>query len=341
MLASLVFASCGAEVDAQRFTASSRAAVKAGVADAERTEVVAILGEAPLPGLCSGSLIAPNVVLTARHCVSELIGSGIVCADEAVNGTTFIATRARDPEPPGSLSVTQVADLNTSTPPPFVAVKEVRAPIGNDTPVCGNDLAILILAQPIPTARLVPLRTSAVTAGEELTAVGFGSDGAQQQSAGVRRVRTGVPVAALGVLRNSAGRVSVTENDFVMAGPCGGDSGGPALDVAGMGVGIMSRGSPTACEQMVYTQVAPHHAWLAAEVRAATADAGIESPPWARSAEPDAGVDAGVDAGAEPETPTIIPGAGETLGPPVGCATGPSAALLLGVLAFLCRRGRA
>ena len=59
----------------------------------------------------------------------------------------------------------------------------------------------------------------------------------------VRRSRSGLGVLALGPLRASSGRITVTENDFVMPGPCGGDSGGPALDDAGFSVGVMSRGA--------------------------------------------------------------------------------------------------
>jgi hypothetical protein len=60
---------------------------------------------------------------------------------------------------------------------------------------------------------------------------------------GLRRSRSDVVVESVGAV-NEDGRVKSTATEWVAdIGPCGGDSGSPALDGAGLLIGIMSRGS--------------------------------------------------------------------------------------------------
>jgi hypothetical protein len=173
--------------------------------------------------------------------------------------------------------------------------------------------------------------------------VGYGYDGAVAISDGVRRLRSGLKVAAIGLVRNTAGRTVATANDWVAElGPCGGDSGGPALDELGRVIGVMSRGNPTVCQQMIYTQVAGFRDWAKNTVVEAAGRAGIPVPAWA--AEPDAGIDAGagVDAGVAPGSdagePLVIPLATEEQHVPVGCSSVPGVSVAL--LAWLLRRKR-
>ncbi|MEZ4463488.1 MAG: trypsin-like serine protease [bacterium] len=55
-------------------------------------------GGHPLPGggqqgICSGSLIAPNLVMTAQHCVAEIRSPQVICGQSAF-GNLYPASRS-------------------------------------------------------------------------------------------------------------------------------------------------------------------------------------------------------------------------------------------------------
>lgn len=86
---------------------------------------------------------------------------------------------------------------------------------------------------------------------------------------------------------------------------CSGDSGGPALDLGGVIIGVASA-SGVGCTASYYNRVDPHGAFLRKTVRDETGAAGIAAPPWTNEPPADAGVvDAAAPAPSEPAVPVV------------------------------------
>lgn len=262
-----------------------------------RADVMGVFIDPPLTGVgfCTGFRVSANVVLTARHCVSEMNQSGAVCADETVQGVAYTATRALPPVAASRFTLIDEADALAATEA-LEAVAVHVPPQAMGQPNCGFDLAAIELQAP-RTGPVIAVRATPATQAEEFTAVGYGFNGSAPDSDGVRRARSGLSILTVGETRTTSGRLAATANDWVaVEGPCGGDSGGPALDENGFAIGVMSRGHPTKCQQMIYTQVAPFRPWVRQIVRDAAGRAGIAVAAWADETV-DAGSPAPGDAG--------------------------------------------
>ena len=168
-----------------------------GSLDVVHDGVVAVLGD----GLCTGSIIAPNMVLTAAHCITS---EGRWSVPEMVT-----VGSALDGEPTESAQVVRYAmhpDWRRSETPE-------------------NDVALLLLDRSLrtPTMQMYLGDLSALR-GETIQAVGFGhTNGWEQTGLGDRRATTMVIE-------------EVYEGSFDAATPsgrqtdtCQGDSGGPAV----------------------------------------------------------------------------------------------------------------
>lgn len=238
-LASLVFASCAVDADidgrSDAIISGSRETGERWVVAVIRTDWTTGAG-----GLCSGSVIGPYAVMTAKHCVFE--GSTRVAPSElAVIVGHDLTTMG------GVESLTGVLDFRTT------AGSNINADIEN-----GNDIAILLLESAIDvpahaTSRSAP-RSNAAT-----TIIGFG------------RTRTGTPMPSdSGVKYRGAARVSrIGSGVFETTGSswtCQGDSGGPAIDDAsGEIIGITSFGVDSTCRlsNSFYTRVDRHASLIA------------------------------------------------------------------------------
>ena len=223
---------------------------------------------------CTGSLIAPNVLLTARHCVAATNTEHVVC-NESVFGDTV----------PGSQTIVTGDSVprQTST---FYRGNDVRVPTtGND--MCGYDVALIILKSPVPAsdvAPIVPRIDRPVQPGESYTAVGYGIDAAGDQNPG-RMVLGDLSVQCVSSSCERDFGVATTE--FMGAtGICSGDSGGPALDAEGKIIGIVSRGSDP-CATPIYSELAPWADFITQTVLDAAAQGGYRAPFWAYSGSTD------------------------------------------------------
>ena len=268
---------CGpADVAALDAVASSEEAIKNGYTDTDDVNVVGIY-DMSSSGLCTGSLIAPNLVLTARHCVAPVL-------NEVDGGVSCQVTKFGANHKASAFYVTTKKELSGNFKDYHVVKSVESPPIGDTAVFCGNDVAALILTKPIDGAEakpLVPRVDGSLLAKDEYYAVGYGATDGAGNGAGTRRRRDGLFVECVGEGCKMYVPKYLRKTEFVGdEGTCQGDSGGPAFDMAGRVVGITSRGGGD-CEMSIYTQVYGWSDWIK-ELGVKAAEAGgYEPPPWA------------------------------------------------------------
>ncbi len=279
---------CGGTSPAPEVTRAGSSPIQAGTTDSTHKFAVGVVQvTATTTEFCSGSLLAPNLVATARHCVAQISSPQIDCS-KATFGSLL---------PTSTLFVTN--DTTITSPQmggTFVAVASggIYVPPGNT--VCGNDIALLVLQQSIT----LPGRYPAVTA------IGYGIDTPTDDSgvtAGTRRIKENaslycVPNAPnfLDCFSDPSASQYMTMGEFISGDQttCEGDSGSGVYDQAQFNAGkwvsfgVLSRGSVSAdglsCVQPIYTRFDAWGSLLTQAATAAAAKGGYALPSWAGGA---------------------------------------------------------
>ncbi|WP_437764184.1 trypsin-like serine protease [Sorangium sp. So ce281] len=274
LLLAAALAGCAGDADEadlhEEDAAEAALEIKGGYPDAGDRAVAGLLitdRRGRVARTCSSTVIAPNLVLTAQHCIAEapkLIACKTATFGEPVDASQVYATLG------GAL---WAADT------PWIGARALLSPPDGNA-VCGRDVALVVLSSPLGGSEVTPLAPRLDRPPEEsevYSAVGFGDTEGRSRGGGVRRRRDGLHVECVGYGCGTQERVTGGEWRGEN-GICSGDSGGPALDVAGRIIGVTSRG-PAGCADPIYGGLIAHRDWLVTEARRA-ADVGDYDPPW-------------------------------------------------------------
>ena len=233
---------CGT-TDGERTNLTRGAILGGALADA--AEVPTLLLQNP-EGFCSAVLIAPNLVATARHCVATLTLGAVSCSAQGTLTNSSVGGALGAEFAPTDLSFFSSGQIFGGSLGAADATGTQIFSTGAVS-VCRDDLAFVVLNQPVVTAAPVPVRIHLSTRLDEPVSVwgyGLGEEASKRLEL---RVRPDAQIAAIGpdsppTLPQAAPVRSVLVGPDAVG--CNGDSGGPILSNAtGALIAVVSIGT--------------------------------------------------------------------------------------------------
>jgi MYXO-CTERM domain-containing protein len=242
---------------------------------------------------CSGALIAPNLIVTARHCIQQAPET-IDCATSQFGAQL------------GTVSITPDTVIDSATHWfPVKTTGGIVTPIPKG--VCGNDIALLTLTSNVPSSLATPIipvvqypMTNHNLYSFYEDAIGYGITAVGANDSGTRRIKKDVKIECIpGDAQRDCGDLTgsgLTANEFITGdATCSGDSGSSAIEHnsrlanAPASLGVLSRGGQdgTVCKYGIYTRLDVYHDLIVATVKTAAPLGGYAVPSWTQPAPPE------------------------------------------------------
>jgi hypothetical protein len=307
-LAMVLALGCSGTNDTERTSRSEQEILGGEVSPSGSDDDAVLLLRANADGevICTATLVAPNLALTARHCVAyggppafqctssgELIpnswGGGTLGADFPGESIELFSVDERD-EPVAIVS--SIVSSNTDT-------------------ICKNDIAYLVLDRDVNLPSRAVRSGVPTSKGETVQLVGYGATVTGQELDYLTQKRKRLSAReVIDVGPDTAGEpiLSAPPRSLLLYGPgaCTGDSGGPAFsEKTGAIIGVFSILSQGDCSatnlELLYTHTSPFSALTTQAFEVAGAEPSIEPGTGADAAanadsgaQPDSGADAGI-----------------------------------------------
>lgn len=257
-LSFIIAAGCSSQERVEK-TSTARQPIQGAELDPDTVHKYAV-GVSSGSGICSGALIAPNVVVTARHCVQAI--------DYKNPDVPETIDCSLNPSFIGGVKNMSVTTDTSFSGAQWRAVKQVVLPTTNS--VCNNDIALLVLtnlvagttAKPVIPGVQYPINYSKYLTS--FTAIGYGNTSATGGGAGTRRMRQLIRIQCIPGDETIPCPPGFGENEFVAGdGTCSGDSGSSAFEQGSftfdtpVSLGVLSRGGQdkTTCVGSIYTRL--------------------------------------------------------------------------------------
>jgi hypothetical protein len=286
------FCACGPASENNEELGQRRASIVGGHASDESRNSVVVIMRGRFLDYCTGVVVAPRLVLTARHC---LFGPGLeeTFYENCRARSTTIQTFAWPPED---------FKVYVGNAKPLLVVGAGKAIYANgELDMCTDDVALLEVDSELPVAPLALRLDEPPEVGEEGTLVGWGWTAIDEPTLPTPRQERAVQVLAIGARYFERSERYIAENAFAGSeGGCIGDEGAPLISVAtnaviGLQQAVLNVATDLPEERVrncvggitIFQRLDEHSAWLRSALRA------LDAAPWIESKQPPAALGEG------------------------------------------------